>query len=173
MRITEIQNIGPKIKKERKARGYSQSELSKKLDISPSYLNLLESGQRRLTALLLIKVGNELGLSPEDILQQANKKILSDMREVLKKKIFESFSISNQEINDFTNSNLKIAKAFIALNKEYELLNQNKKNKSKNIKTELILDSDKKEDSIDDNIHYSQRFGWTLKKKLPFKIVNL
>ena len=166
MRITEISNIGPKIKKERKALGYSQSELSKKLDISASYLNLLESGQRRLTALLLIKVGNELGLSPEDILQQANKKILSDMREVLKKEIFESFTITNQEINDFTTSNLKIAKSFIALNNEYELLKQNKKNKSKNIKTEFLLDSDKKEDSIDDNIHYSQRFGWTLKKKI-------
>ena len=169
MRITEISNIGPKIKKERKALGYSQSELSKKLDISASYLNLLESGQRRLTALLLIKVGNELGLSPEDILQQANKKILSDIREVLKKKIFESFSISNQEINDFTNSNLKIAKAFIALNNKYELLKQNKKNKSKSIKTKLILDSNKKEDSIDDNIHYSQRFGWTLKKKITLQ----
>lgn len=166
MRITEIQNIGPKIKKERKALGYSQSELSKKLDISASYLNLLESGQRRLTALLLIKVGNELGLSPEDILQQANKKILSDMREVLKKEIFESFTITNQEINDFTTSNLKIAKAFIVLDHKYELLKRNKKNKSKPIKTKLILDSDKKQDSIDDNIHYSQRFGWTLKKKI-------
>ena len=169
MRITEIQNIGPKIKKERKALGYSQSELSKKLDISASYLNLLESGQRRLTALLLIKVGNELGLSPEDILQQANKKTLLDMSEVLKKEIFESFNISNQEINDFTTSNLKVAKAFIALNNEYELLKQNKKNKSKTIKTELILNPDKKQDSIDDNIHYSQRFGWTLKKKITLQ----
>ena len=163
MRITEIPNIGPKIKKERKAQGYSQSELSKKLDISASYLNLLESGQRRLTALLLTKVGNELGLSPEDILQQANKKTLSDIREVLKKEIFKSFNISNQEIDDFTTSNLRIAKAFIALNNEYELLKQNQ---SKTLKVQLILDPDKKQDSIDDNIHYSQRFGWTLKKKI-------
>ena len=166
MRITEIPNIGPKIKKERKAQGYSQSELSKKLDISASYLNLLESGQRRLTALLLIKVGNELGLSPEDILQQANKKTLSDIREVLKKEIFKSFNISNQEIDDFTTSNLKIAKAFIALNNEYELLKQNK---LKNLKAKLILGPDKKQDSIDDNIHYSQRFGWTLKKKITLQ----
>ena len=166
MRITEITNIGPKIKKERKALGYSQSELSKKLDISPSYLNLLESGQRRLTALLLIKVGNELGLSPKDILQQANKKILLDMREVLKKEIFKSFNISNQEIDEFTTSNLKIAKSFIALNNEYELL---KKNKSKTLKAKVILDLDKKQDSIDDNIHYSQRFGWTLKKKITLQ----
>ena len=49
MRITEIQNIGPKIKKERKALGYSQSELSKKLDISASYLNLLAVSYTHLT----------------------------------------------------------------------------------------------------------------------------
>ena len=85
MELNQISNIGSKIRKERRSKGFSQSDLSKKLDISASYLNLLESGQRRLTAMLLIKVGNELGLSPEDILQQANKKILSAIREVLKK----------------------------------------------------------------------------------------
>ena len=40
-------------------------------------------------------------------------------------------------------------------------------------KTKSTLDSDKKQDAIDDNIHYSQRFGWTLKKKkLLFKTVD-
>ena len=42
MEINEISNIGSKIRKERRARGFSQSELSKKLDISASYLNLLK-----------------------------------------------------------------------------------------------------------------------------------
>ena len=165
MRITEISNIGPKIKKERKALGYSQSDLSKKLNISASYLNLLESGQRRLTALLLIKVGNELGLSPEDIIQQANKKILSDIKGILNKEMFESFDITNQEINEFATSNLRIAKAFIALNNEYKSLKENNKNKSQSAKAKLMLDTDKEQDSIDNNIHYSQRFGWTFKKK--------
>ena len=59
MDINEISNIGSKIRKERRARGFSQSELSKKLDISASYLNLLESGRRTITVPLLIKVGNE------------------------------------------------------------------------------------------------------------------
>ena len=166
MRIAEIPNIGPKIKKQRKALGYSQSELSKKLNISASYLNLLESGQRRLTALLLIKVGNELGLSPEDIIQQANKKILSDIRGILSKEIFESFGITHQEINDFTNSNLKIAKAFIALSNEYKSL---KENKPQSTKVKLRLDTDKEQDSMEDSIHYSQRFGWTFKKKITLQ----
>ena len=39
-------NIGSKIRKERRHRGLSQSVLSKNLGISPSYLNLLESGRR-------------------------------------------------------------------------------------------------------------------------------
>lgn len=166
MKITEIPNIGHKIKKERKALGYSQSDLSKKLNISASYLNLLESGQRRLTSLLLIKIGNELGLSPKDIVKQANKKILSDMRAAIKKELFNSFEITDQEINDFTTSNLKIAKAFISLSNEYGLL---KKNKSQTTKKKSTLDSDKKQNAIDDNIHYSQRFGWTLKKKITLQ----
>jgi transcriptional regulator with XRE-family HTH domain len=55
MEINQISNIGSKIRKERRSRGFSQSELSKKLDISPSYLNLLESGRRTITVPLLIR----------------------------------------------------------------------------------------------------------------------
>ena len=33
MEISEISNIGSKIRKERRSQGFSQSELSKKLDI--------------------------------------------------------------------------------------------------------------------------------------------
>ena len=69
MKINEISNIGSKIRKERRTRGFSQSELSKKLDISASYLNLLESGRRTITVPLLIKVGNELGLSLKDLFE--------------------------------------------------------------------------------------------------------
>ena len=42
---SEFSNIGSKIRKERRAKGLSQSDLSKKLEISASYLNLLESGR--------------------------------------------------------------------------------------------------------------------------------
>ena len=73
MDINEISNIGSKIRKERRARGFSQSELSKKLDISASYLNLLESGRRTITVPLLIKVGNELGLFSKILLLKAIK----------------------------------------------------------------------------------------------------
>ena len=76
---SEFSNIGSKIRKERRAKGLSQSDLSKKLEISASYLNLLESGRRTITVPLLIKIGNELGISLKDLTVESNKRILSDI----------------------------------------------------------------------------------------------
>ena len=66
MERADLSNIGSKIRKERRLKGLSQSELSKNLGISASYLNLLESGRRKITVPLLIKIGNELSLSLKD-----------------------------------------------------------------------------------------------------------
>ena len=55
MEPSELTNIGSKIRRERRSKGYSQSELSKNLQISASYLNLIESGKRKITVPLLIK----------------------------------------------------------------------------------------------------------------------
>ena len=101
MEINEISNIGSKIRKERRARGFSQTELSKKLDISASYLNLLESGRRTITVPLLIKVGNELGLSLKDLTLESNKRVLSDVMDVLSNEMFEDLDITNQETTEF------------------------------------------------------------------------
>ena len=42
------QQIGHKIKAKRKKLGVTQAHLSKKLSISPTYLNLMESGKRKI-----------------------------------------------------------------------------------------------------------------------------
>ena len=115
MEINEISNIGSKIRKERRMLGFSQSELSKKLDISASYLNLLESGRRTITVPLLIKVGNELGLSLKDLTLESNQRVLSDVMDVLSNEMFEDLDITNQETTEFISSNPNIAKALLTL----------------------------------------------------------
>ena len=57
MKSSELINLGPRIRKERRSKGISQSDFSKNLCISASYLNLLENGRRTLTVPLLIKIG--------------------------------------------------------------------------------------------------------------------
>ena len=50
------QQIGHKIKNKRKKLGITQANLSKKLSISPAYLNLMESGKRKIDLDLLLKI---------------------------------------------------------------------------------------------------------------------
>ena len=59
--------IGHKIKTKRRKLGVSQVDLSKKLFISPSYLNLIESGKRKINVDLLLKLANELNIEISDI----------------------------------------------------------------------------------------------------------
>ena len=129
MEINEISNIGSKIRKERRSRGFSQTELSKKLDISASYLNLLESGRRTITVPLLIKVGNELGLSLKDLTLESNKRVLSDVMDVLSNEMFEDLDITNQETTEFISSNPNIAKALLTLNDTHKSFKEDMQNR--------------------------------------------
>ena len=129
MEPKEFSNIGSKIRKERRAKGLSQSDLSKKLEISPSYLNLLESGRRSITVPLLIKIGNELGISLKDLTQESNKRILSDVMEVLSNELFEDLDITNHETSEFISNNPNIAKAMLTLNDSYKSLRDDMQNR--------------------------------------------
>ena len=100
MKTGEYSNIGSKIRKERRLKGFSQSELSKKLEISPSYLNLIESGRRTITVPLLIKIGNELSLSLKDLTAESSKRLHSDVMEALSNDMFEDLDITNFETTD-------------------------------------------------------------------------
>ncbi len=129
MKPSDFSNIGSKIRKERRSRGLSQSELSKKLQISASYLNLLESGRRTITVPLLIKIGNELGISLKDLTIESNKRILSDVMDVLSNEMFDDLDITNQDTTDFIGSNPNVAKALLTLNDSYKSLQEDMQNR--------------------------------------------
>ena len=59
--------IGHKIKSKRRKLGILQSDMANKLSISPSYLNLIESGKRKINVDLLLKLANELEIEISDI----------------------------------------------------------------------------------------------------------
>ena len=71
--------IGHKIKTKRRKAGVTQAALSKKLSISPSYLNLIESGKRKVSVDLLLKLANELNIEISDISKKNRYKPLSKL----------------------------------------------------------------------------------------------
>ena len=59
--------IGANIKKFRKQLGLQANKLAEQLSISPSYLNLIESGKRNIDADLLLKICEELRIELSDL----------------------------------------------------------------------------------------------------------
>ena len=143
MEPSELSNIGARIRKERRSKGLSQSDLSKNLGISASYLNLLESGRRTITVPLLIKIGNELSLSLKDLTVESNKRLLSDIMEVLSNELFEDLDITNQETTEFINNNPNIAKALLSLNDSYKSLRDDMQNRLEKLDVESSIKENK------------------------------
>ena len=76
MNIESDINFGPRLKKQRISRGFSQAELSKTIGISASYLNLIESGKRKIPLSLLIKAAERLDISIKDFSTESSKRLL-------------------------------------------------------------------------------------------------
>jgi predicted transcriptional regulator/plasmid maintenance system antidote protein VapI len=167
--LNNLTNIGSKIKKERRSRSLSQSGLSKKLGISASYLNLLESGRRTITVPLLIKIGNELGISLKDLTLESNQRMLSDIMDVLSNEIFEDLDITNIETNEFINNNPNIAKALLTLNDSYKSLRDDMQNRLEIMDVESTIKEKKSSrlpvEIVSDFLQENKNYFDTLERK--------
>jgi len=130
--------IGHKIRTKRRKLGVSQLDLSKKLFISPSYLNLIESGKRKINVDLLLKLSNELGIEISDISKKGDTNLYQNLMDLLGDNLFENLDITNFEIKELVNTNPLIAKALIKLGDNYKKKNQDIVSKVENISGKFI-----------------------------------
>ena len=68
--------IGSKIKAFRVKLGLQAKKLSELVSISPSYLNLIESGKRKIDGDLLIKICQELRIEPSELSSGENLNVV-------------------------------------------------------------------------------------------------
>jgi len=130
--------IGHKIKTKRRKLGISQLDLSKKLLISPSYLNLIESGKRKINLDFLLKLSNELGIEISDISKKTDTNLYQNLMDLLGDNLFEDLDITNFEIKEVVNTNPLIAKALVKLGDNYKKKNQDIVSKVENISGKFI-----------------------------------
>ena len=121
--------IGPKIKAFRRQLGIQANKLANELNISASYLALIEGGKRRIDGDLLLKVCDELKIELSDLTSKAELNLENNISELLSDEIFEDLDILGPEVKDLVNTNPKIAKALIKLGdnfkqKDHELINR-------------------------------------------------
>ena len=119
--MTQIDlQIGHKIKTKRRKLGVSQVDLSKKLSISPSYLNLIESGKRKVNVDLLLKLAEELNIELTDISRKTDTNLYQNLMDLLGDNLFEDLDITNFDLKELVNTNPLIAKALVNLGDNYK-----------------------------------------------------
>ena len=131
--------IGPKIKAFRRQLGLQANKLSEDLGISPSYLNLIESGKRKIDGDLLLKVCEKLNIQLSDLTSKSDINLENTISEILDDKLFEDLDILGPEVKDLVGTNPKIGRALVRLGdilkkKDHELINKIEKQKNPSYK---------------------------------------
>ena len=121
--------IGPKIKAFRRQLGLQANKLAEELEISPSYLNLIEGGKRKIDGDLLLKVCEKLKIQLSDLTTKSDINLENTISEILDDKLFEDLDILGPEVKDLVGTNPKIGRAIVRLGdilkkKDHELINK-------------------------------------------------
>ena len=130
--------IGPKIKAFRRQLGIQANKLAEQLKISPSYLNLIEGGKRRIDGDLLLKVCQELKIELSDLTSKSDLNLANNISELLDDQLFEDLDILGPEVQDLVSTNPKIARALIKLGDNFKQKDHEMINKVENLSGKII-----------------------------------
>ncbi len=130
--------IGPKIKAFRRKLGIQANKLADQLGISPSYLNLIEGGKRKIDGDLLLKVCQELKIELSDLTIKSDLNLVNNISELLDDQLFEDLDILGPEIKDLVNTNPKIARALIKLGDNFKQKDHDIVNRVENLSGKII-----------------------------------
>lgn len=111
----EAKEAGLKLRRLRRERGLTQTDLAQRLGISSSYLNLLEHNRRKITVDLLFSIAAFFGIQPADLLDDDEDRLASHLMEVFADEVFAGSDVTNLDVRDFAHNNAATARAVIKL----------------------------------------------------------
>jgi predicted transcriptional regulator/transcriptional regulator with XRE-family HTH domain len=112
---SESSRLGAKVRSLRRREGLTQVQLASRLDISASYLNLIESNRRPLPAPLLIKLAQLFGVDVGSFGADEDARLVHDLVEACADPIFDTFDLTSTDLRDLAINHPQIARAVIAL----------------------------------------------------------
>ena len=130
--------IGPKIKAFRRQLGLQANKFAEQLSISPTYLNLIEGGKRKIDGDLLIKISKELRVELSDLTSKSDINLENNISELLDDQLFEDLDILGPEVKDLVSTNPKIARALIKLGDNFKQKDHEIVSKVENISGKII-----------------------------------
>ncbi|MEO0607716.1 MAG: helix-turn-helix transcriptional regulator, partial [Pseudomonadota bacterium] len=114
--------IGPRIKRLRSMLGLTQAEFARRLDVSATYVNLIERNQRPVSATVLLKLAEEFDINVAELAQDVDASLVNELVSALRHPVFGGVQVSKTEIEDLVGASPEAMKAFLRLHERYSEL---------------------------------------------------
>jgi predicted transcriptional regulator/transcriptional regulator with XRE-family HTH domain len=111
--------LGPRLKRLRRELGLTQQAMAGDLDISPSYVALIERNQRPITADLLLRLARTYHLDLDDLEPDEGADYARRLGEALRDPLFAEIDLPPLEVADLATSFPGISEAFLRLYGSY------------------------------------------------------
>lgn len=111
--------LGPRLKRLRRELGLTQQAMAEDLEVSPSYIALLERNQRPLTADLLLRLARTYGLDIAYFASENGEDYVKRINDVLRDPIFADIDLPSLEAADLATSFPGVAEALLRLHGAY------------------------------------------------------
>ena len=111
--------MGPRLRRLRRDLGLTQANMATDLDISPSYVALLERNQRPLTADMLLRLARTYRLDMASLATDGHDDTIARLQTVLKDPMFGDIDVPALEATDVVTGFPGITEAFLRLHTAY------------------------------------------------------
>ncbi len=112
--------FGAKVRAVRRRAGLSQVDLAAKLEVSASYLNLIENNKRPLPAPLLVKLAQLLELDLASFAADEDARLVSDLLEAFSDPLFEEQGLTSTDLREMATASPGAGRAVLSLYKAYQ-----------------------------------------------------
>lgn len=111
--------MGPRLKRLRRDLGLTQANMAADLEISPSYVALMERNQRPITADLLLKLAKTYRIDIATLADDGGEELASRLQAVMAEPIFSDIDLPALDIADIATSYPGMAEAMLRLHTAY------------------------------------------------------
>jgi predicted transcriptional regulator/transcriptional regulator with XRE-family HTH domain len=146
--------IGRTVRRLRAERRLTQQMLASRLGISASYLNLIEHDQRAVTASLLIKLGETLGVDLAALSGGTERRLEAGLREALADPLLSIDQVPEAEIADLAAAAPNAARAVLALYRAWRVAREDAGGIALPSGRRVLLPNEEARDFFDDRANH-------------------
>jgi len=111
--------IGPRLRRLRQTLGLTQARMAQDLDISTSYLNLIERNQRPMSTKVLLRLSEVYDFNMAELSGRSDAALVASLHDVMRDPVIGAGNVSRQDLEDIVGINPEVGQAVLKLYKSY------------------------------------------------------